>query len=315
MNFVYLIGSFLPIVLLILVGNIMNHIDFISQKAIDGMKKLVTDIALPCLLFMAFYNMTFNVNYMAICITIFFICFIAFGVGIAFQKSFKVKNKYFATIFASFETGNIGYAIFTTVFGNENMYMMAISDLGHIIFMVVFFFVYIKQLSGEKRQTSKETLYSIVTMPIAIMTVLGLLVSVFGLNGILSANFVTGAAVNAIERISNVAVPIICLAVGYELKIDWKNIKVPFGLAMIRLVMNLCFAFLINKFVVVGMLNLDKVFQMAVYTMFILPPAFCVPAFIDDKGRGDKQLILNTISVHLFLTLIVYIIISLLMGF
>jgi Predicted permeases len=315
MNFIDIIRSILPIALLIIAGNVMNRIGFVEQKVIDGMKRLVTDVTLPCLLFMAFFNMTFNVQYSVICIAIFCICFVAFGVGLALKKGFNVKNKYFATIFASFETGNIGYAIFTAVFGNDNIYMIAISDLGHIIFTVVFFYVYIKQLNGEKKQTAKDTLHSIVTMPIAIMTVLGLMISVFGLNSTLSSNFLTGAVVNTIERLSNVTVPVICLAVGYELKIDWKNIKIPCGLALVRLAMNLCLAFLLNKFIVVGMLNLDKVFQMAVYTMFILPPTFCVPAFIDDKGSGEKQLILNTISVHLFLTLIMYIVISLLMGF
>lgn len=314
MNFINIIQSILPIALLILVGNIMNRINFISQKVIDGMKKLVINVSLPCLLFMAFYKMTFNINYTVIWISIFLACFIAFGIGIVFQKVFNIKNKYIATIFVSFETGMIGYAIFTSIFGNENMYMIAITDLGHIIFNVAFFFIYLKQLNGEKGQTAKEIFHSIVTMPITIMTVLGLLISIFGLSSAVSENFFTGAIVNTFERISYVTVPIITLALGYELKIDWKNIKVPFGLAVVRLCINLCLAFLINKFIVIEMLNLDKVFQMAVYTMFILPPTFSVPAFINDNGRGEKQLILNTISVHLFLTLIVYIIISLLMG-
>ena len=99
----------------------------------------------------------------------------------------------------------------------------------------------------------------------------------------------------------------ICLVIGYELKL-FQGIGKPLLTAVIRIALLLGLAFIINTFVIDRILNLDHTFKIALYTMFILPPSFAIPIFMDDREEQSKQFILNTISVGIILTLIAYMI-------
>ena len=100
----------------------------------------------------------------------------------------------------------------------------------------------------------------------------------------------------------------ICIVIGYELKINFKGIGKPFLTAVIRISLLLGIAYIINTFIIDRILHLDHTFKIALYTMFLLPPPFVIPIFMDERQEQSKQFILNTISVSIILSLIAYMI-------
>ena len=62
--------------------------------------------------------------------------------------------------------------------------------------------------------------------------------------------------------------PIICIAIGSELKINPKGIGGPLLATVSRMVLLLGMAYAINEIVIDRLLNLDNIFKIALYTMF-----------------------------------------------
>ena len=82
---------------------------------------------------------------------------------------------------------------------------------------------------------------------------------------------------------------------------------------MVRLTVLIGLAVLINTFIIGRILKLDNTFKIALYTMFLLPPPFVIPIFMEDKEEKNKQFILNAISINIILSLVLFIILILIM--
>lgn len=304
-----IVSKVLPIVLLISIGGILKKINFIKQSAIDELKKVIINITLPALLFVAFIDTTLESRYLLICLSVLLTCIIMLMLGHLFKKIFRSENKYFPSVFASFETGMIGYSIFVAVFGVENTYKLAILDLGHIIFVFLVFVGYLDNLNG-KTASIKQLAFSFVKSPVIIAVTIGGLLSAIGATEVIRGFSISNSILETIELLANVTVPLICVIIGYELHFDFRNIAKPILTALLRMSILITLAFLINTFLIEGILHLDRVFKIAVYTLFLLPPTFLVPIYIKDNGK-DKQFVLNTISVHIVLSLTAFLIVNL----
>ena len=73
-----------------------------------------------------------------------------------------------------------------------------------------------------------------------------------------------------------------------------------------RMVLLLGMAYAINEIVIDRLLNLDNIFKIALYTMFLLPPPFVIPIYMHEGEIESKQFILNAISINIVLSLIAF---------
>jgi hypothetical protein len=178
-------------------------------------------------------------------------------------------------------------------------------DLGQVTFVFFVLVSVLKRVNGESSGVGKLIL-SFVKSPVIISIFLGIAAGLIDLPGILSANAAGGAIMETLNIIGSLTMPLICLAVGFELRIDKHNIVKPFLTAATRLLVLLGLAFIINQVIISGILDLDSTYEIALYTLFMLPPPFVIPIFMDGKKEQDKQLILNTISIHIILTLVAF---------
>jgi hypothetical protein len=199
----------------------------------------------------------------------------------------------------------MGFSIFVAVYGAEEMYKLAIMDLGQVTFVFFVLVSVLKRVNGESSGVGKLIL-SFVKSPVIISIFLGIAAGLIDLPGILSANAAGDAIMETLNIIGSLTMPLICLAIGFELRIDKNNIVKPFLTAATRLLVLLGLAFIINQVIISGILDLDSTYEIALYTLFMLPPPFVIPIFMDGKKEQDKQLILNTISIHIILTLVAF---------
>ncbi|NLJ41557.1 MAG: hypothetical protein GX352_08120 [Clostridiales bacterium] len=298
------LSKVLPVIFIIILGGFLRRARFIKQETINGLKRIVVNIALPSVLFLTFAKTTFEKRYILILFSVFGICGLMLSIGAAIKRTVKGTDKYFPALFGGLEAGMMGYPLFTSVYGSLNTYKLAIFDIGQVTFCFFVLVSYIQRLNG-KTSTAKELTFSFVKSPVILSILLGITASFMG-NLKIGPSAIVYSLSETLRVLSELTLPLICLIIGYELKIDFRNIRKPFWTAVLRLALFMIIAYGFNEIVVDRVLNLDNSFKVALYTLFLLPPSFIIPIYMDEKQEESKQFILNTISIGIVLSLIAY---------
>ncbi|QSX09470.1 hypothetical protein J0B03_05245 [Alkalibacter rhizosphaerae] len=174
----------LPVLLLIGLGIWLRKHSFVKLEAIQGIKKIVMDIALPALLFVTFLQTELKSEVFLLSIVIFVASSIAFGVGFVFRRVQKTANPFYPSLFATFLTGPFGFPLFIAYFGSENFYRLAILDVGNSLFLFTVMTVFLSTVSCDMRSVQKQSisthLKNITKAPLAVSTFLGILFSILG---------------------------------------------------------------------------------------------------------------------------------------
>lgn len=303
------VGKVLPIILLIMIGIGFKRWQFLQPGTVVELKKIVINVGLPALLFMAFANVPLNRDTLLISVTIFASMALMFGVGFVIKRVVKSNNRYLPAYFTSFETGMIGYSLYATTFGQEHLFKLAIVDLGGFIFMFFVLMGFLQQGSGERVHFG-NILRSLATSPIVISVFVGIVLSTSGVLDLMKQQAVTNGILDLIGMLGSLTVPLICIAIGYELQLQGKGMGKPLAMAVTRMALWLVVAAMISVWLIDRTLDLDKGYQLAVYTMLILPPSFGVPIFIPESEKANKQLLLQAISIHIVLAILVFMVIA-----
>jgi hypothetical protein len=292
---------------MIILGACLRYSKFISKTAIGDFKKIIVNIALPSTLFLTFAGTTFAGKYLWIVLCVFSICVMMLFAGMFIGRKMSPENKYFPALFTGFEAGMLGYALFASFFGSENVFKFAIIDIGQVIFVFFVLFAFLRSRNGEKA-TAKVLFLGFFRSPVIISILLGVLIGVTGLFAAISENKIGLSFLETFKMIGGLTQPMICIVIGYELQINFKNMLKPLVAVLIRMGIFLCIAFIVNTLLIEGLLHLDRSFQIAVYTMFLLPPPFVIPIFMADSAEKEKPIILDTISLHILCSLAAYIV-------
>jgi hypothetical protein len=309
---IVVVSKVLPVIFMIVLGSILRRTGFLKPDTVNELKKIVVNIALPALLFMAFAETAFEARYILIFLAVFLTCGIMLLAGIAFRKSTGSGNRYVPSVFSGFETGMMGYSIFVAVYGAANMYKLAVIDLGQVTFVFFILVSYLQKLNGKSADVKQLTL-SFIKSPVILSIITGMLAGALGIIGAVKVFPVSNSVLETLKLLSNITVPVICIVIGYELQLDVKNIGRPFLAAFTRLAVLMAIAFVINTFLMDMVLHLDNTFKIALYTMFLLPPPFVIPIFMEDREGKDRQFILNTISISILLSLAAFLVLIVVM--
>lgn len=296
----------IPIIFLIFLGVILRKTESFTPKGINEFKKMVLDVSLPCLLFTAFSSIKINMKLAVIVVTIFTAYIVMLGLGYSFKSLLKIETPFFPFMFGGSETGMIGYALFISLFGNSNIDKLAVIDLGQVIFT---FTVIMPVLKGrcKGKMDIGDTLKTLIKSPVIIGVILGALTSL--LPEAVTKSVYYSPVNSIITYLGSVTVPLICIVIGYELKLTFNGIKLPLMTITLRLASLAVLGLLISNLILKGYLSLDSIYTKALITMFILPPPFVTPIFMGDD-RENMQYVLTTISLNIMITLVLFIILS-----
>jgi len=306
-NLYVVLLKFIPVLLLILLGTLIRRIKLLKPETIQELKTILINISLPSMFILTFAKTDFQIRYLLIFFAVFAVYLITLAMGKGFSKRLCPGNSYYPSVFCGHETGMLGYALFTAFFGAENTYKIAIFDIGQVVFVFFVLVNFLRKQNGTNA-TAKQVVLGFAKSPIILSIFTGIILSSTGLTASLQKFQITDSFVNVLTLLGNLTVPIICISIGYELKINKNNILSPFLTVVLRMAIMLAFAFLINEFLVTRVLHLDKSFEVALYTMFLLPPPFVIPIFINQDAVKEKNDILNVISIHIVLTLAAFLV-------
>lgn len=306
-----IVAKILPIFLMITIGYMLRKINFFGQKKeniIDSLKKLVVNLGLPSLLFTAFATISFKPKYLLLFGTMFGVCTLLLLVGKLLQKPLKFESKYFPMLMTGFEAGMIGYSIYTVAFGVGRLYEFALIDFGHVSFIFSVFVALMIKL-GDPGRKSPNFFLSFIKSPPIIGVLGGIILGSIGVFRNMDNNYLTQAIFQTLQYLGSIVVPLICLIIGYDIRFSGRNIKLAVKTVMIRMFISIALAMVFGEFLLTRVFGFNRDFEQALITLMILPPPFIMPLFIKEDDQENMQYILNTLSLHTLVSLVVFTII------
>ncbi|MEJ2351378.1 MAG: hypothetical protein P8Y03_16445 [Anaerolineales bacterium] len=304
MQFVNALLEVLPVILLILAGIYLRKKQFIKPATVADLKSLVVNITLPALLFLAFSRVDIQPSHLVIVVIVFITGWFVLLMGRRIQPFTRIEAPQFAMLMTGFEAGMMGYAIFTAVYGDENIFKFALIDLGQVTFV---FFVLVPALQGLSDPKSfSHTVRGFFRTPIIIAILAGIFINQTGFMARFSSAPFVSSLLDTLVLVSSLTTPLVALIIGYEVRLQKGDLTKPLASIGLRLAFWIPFALLFNALVIDRWLGLDAGFQVAVLTMFILPPPFVIPIFMHESDSEDKVYVVNTLSLGTIVTLFAF---------
>ena len=304
------ISRVLPIILLLLTGVFLRRIAFLAPETVQDLKKLVVNVTLPALLFAAFSTVALEPRYVVIVGAIFAACLLALLLGRLLLHATPIASPVFPPLLTGFEAGMMGYALFSAVYGQENVFRFGVVDLGQVTF-VFFVLVPLLKRQSEGAQPFLDTLQGFLKTPVILAILGGILFNQLGLVDLMSSWPPTASVLETVSLLGSMTTPLIVLAIGYELHFRPGALRLPVLTTAIRLAIWVPAGLLLTH-VAISWLNLDPGFAPAIMTMFILPPPFVIPLFMPTGPQHEHDYVLNTLTLATLATLLAFAVVTLL---
>jgi hypothetical protein len=234
-------------------------------------------------------------------------------VGRPLGRLVGIKSPYFAFLLAGFEMGMLGYALFTSVFGLENIDKIALMDLGQVLFVFFVLMTLLLKTKGEAG-SGREIARLFITSPVIISIFAGIAVGLVNSAVPIFENRVWGTVERIATLIGSVTTPAIGIVIGYELHFSGKGLWKAAKTILIRKALLVAVALLLNRFLVRGLLGLSEIYEIALLTMFVLPPPFVIPVFMDESDKENAAYTANTLSLSTLFSIAVFIAVMVVMG-
>lgn len=304
---IIIFNRIVPIIILLIVGKWIQKKAFLSEETVSELKKLVVNFALPAVLFISFLYVDLQLVYIWFVPIILGICLVLYLLGIIIQKSMNIRGEYFPFLITGFEYGMIGVSLFGAAYGLEQLGKIAIIDFGQEMFV---WFIYMALLTRKREGNTNmlELVKMFATSPVIIAIFTGIILNLLRLPEVLDIVPFAEGILGGIELIGSLTVPLILIVVGYGIQIDKQEFAYSARVILIRLAVNISAAILLNRFVIDGLLGLDKGFQAAFFTLLILPPPFILTLFMKQDLIQERHSIDNTLTLHTISTICVFIV-------
>ena len=301
-----ILKTILPVILALMIGMITRSRSVFSRKDIDALKSVAVNIALPAVVFHAFSSMEYSWRNILVTVIMFLICLTAWFLGRCARRLPGLESSMVPLLTTGFEAGMLGYALFTMLYGEEQIGRLACVDLGQALFV---FTVY-KILAGreQKKDVSAAGLIrEMVTSPTMIAIMAGILLGATGLYKALEPSGVSSLLDACTSFVSAPTSMLILITIGYDLvltEIPWKKVGM---VAILRVAVMLVMR--ITAGLAVRALGLGNSLDQALNILFILPPPYVLPVFADDENQrayvSSSLSLITLLSLAAFFILVI----------
>jgi len=291
----------LPILLLFVLGFLLHKVRFFREDSVPYIKRIVTNLALPSLLFRAFSTLAIESRYLAILPVVFATCALMVLLGKLIARVFHIKSPYFPIMMGGFEMGMFGYALFIAFYGQEELGKAAFIALGQVLFVFTVLITMLIQ-ARDGKQNPWSWLSRFFTSPI----ILGALAGIGA--GIVRPLVTVGPLLETlgtfIGLLGDLTVPLIAITIGYGIRIQRSGLWLSIVTIATRKSLLLVFALLINRFVIDGWLHMESIYRYALLVMFLTPPPFIISIFAREDEHGSSDYASNTISLDCIISIL-----------
>ena len=303
-----IINQVFPIILLLLLGGWIRRKNFLADTTIEELRKIVVSFALPAILFISFLNIEMKWSYIIIFGIVFLLCILLFLLGKYIGGKFARPYSYFPYLTTGFEYGMLGVSLFGAAYGLDNIGYIAVVDLGHEIF-IWFVFLPLLLIRRDGFQNPEKIIRSFLSTPVVFALIAGIVLNVLGLNTNLHRIPFVGGVVATLDFLGNLTIPLILIIVGYGIKFDRAGLGKAAAVVVLRLGMLIPLALVLNSWLIREYLQLERLFEIALFTLLILPPPFILPLYTRASLEiEEKQYINNVLAVHTVISIIIFIV-------
>ena len=277
----------LPVVAALLCGRFVRARGIVSEKGMEEMKNLLVKICLPAVLFSAFCNMAFTGREVILFFAFSGFTLTAFLLGHAAARLLRLRQGIAPWLMTTIEGGSIGYALFLLLYGQENLYHLALLDAGNALVQWTVVMSLLSLRSGA-RAGFRETAGRLVT-PINVSILLGLLSSVTGLGRLLTGSAPGRAVMAAVDFMGTPVGALIILSVGYDFSLRGLDLKEAGKTAAARACI---FAGLgiLSGILASRLFPEDGLYRAAVLIFAILPPTYAYGVYAKE---GEESVYLS----------------------
>jgi len=303
-----ILNKVLPVPLLIGLGFLLGRRRILSHETIGQLRTMVLTLALPAVLFLSFLDMELDASYLLLVLFMFALCLVLWLLGQLAKRLFRVDSDYFPFLLTGFEYGMLGISLFGTAFGIEHIGPIAVTALGHEIF-IWFLFLPLLLIKRDGKQNLAATAKSFITSPVIIAILASLGLNALGARDLLYELPLTGAILEAGRFLGYLTVPLVLIIIGYGIRFERGALGRAFGIVGYRLALLIPLALLVCRYFIRELLGLPPIFEIAMFSFLILPPPFIIPLFVrKNLGTEEHALINNTLTIHALVSIVVYII-------
>lgn len=289
----------LPVILSLLIGVGLRKKRVISDASVGDIKTLLSTVCIPAVIFSTFYAADFTRSAALLVFSMTAFTIIAWLLGFGAQKLLHIDQPMAPYLCTSIEGGMLGFALFILLFGQENLYYMALLDLGNAIVLFPFFLTKIR-LRVNGAADSGSAFKALVT-PINLAILFGLLVNLTGLGARIAGTGVGSVLDATLSFLSAPVSALILLTVGYGL--DFSRVKwgETFKTIGARLVIFVMFGAVFYK-IFTAAFPAQPIVAYATIMAFILPPTFMYSVPI--KDGEESAYVGSVLAIYTLLTLI-----------
>ncbi len=226
-------------------------------------------------------------------------------------KLLRIRSPYFALMMTGFEMGMFGYAVFVSFQGGEaHLGKIALIDLGQVVFVfTILMALMIKHRDGAAK--GSDLLKKIISSPVILAIIAGLATSFIAPPHVQSSP-IWDTLSEMIDLLAQLTVPpLIAITIGYGIHIKKELIGKSLKTILARRVLLTLFALLLNALVVDSLLGMDRMYQVALMTMFLTPPPpFVISIYMRSDEKGESDYVDNTLSLDTLVSIVAVVIAS-----
>ena len=286
--------TILSIILMIGIGYALKRIDFLSEKDINPLNKIVMNILLPCMIFSALYSSDLSLipKLGILPFVILISSFVTGLVSFLILKKLGYDDKKLWTVLVTVMIANtafMGYPVNLGIFGHEGFLRAIFCDIATMCIFLILSFVLVIKFGG----TVKKAIRKIALFP-------PLWAIVFGL-GLNILNVPIGPVLNnTVNYLGNGAIPLIMISLG--LSIDLAGLSRSKSMVAFTSIMKLLF-FPAIAFIVVLFLGLSDL-QYTVAIVEAAMPSGMLSLILAITYNLDYQLTSDCILINTVISLI-----------
>ena len=286
--------TILSIILMICIGYALKRIDFLSEKDINPLNKIVMNILLPCMIFSALYSSDLSLipKLGILPFVILISSFVTGLVSFLILKKLGYDDKKLWSVLVTVMIANtafMGYPVNLGIFGHEGFLRAIFCDIATMCIFLILSFVLVIKFGG----TVKKAVRKIALFP-------PLWAIVFGL-GLNILNVPIGPVLNnTVNYLGNGAIPLIMISLG--LSIDLAGLSRSTSMVAFTSIMKLLF-FPAIAFIVVLFLGLSDL-QYTVAIVEAAMPSGMLSLVLAITYNLDYQLTSDCILINTVISLI-----------
>ena len=286
--------TILSIILMISIGYVLKRIDFLSEKDINPLNKIVMNILLPCMIFSALYSSDLSLipKLGILPFVILISSFVTGLVSFLILKKLGYDDKKLWSVLVTVMISNtafMGYPVNLGIFGHEGFLRAIFCDIATMCIFLILSFVLVIKFGG----TVKKAIRKIALFP-------PLWAIVFGL-GLNILNVPIGPVLNnTVNYLGNGAIPLIMISLG--LSIDLAGLSRSKSMVAFTSIMKLLF-FPAIAFIVVLFLGLSDL-QYTVAIVEAAMPSGMLSLILAITYNLDYQLTSDCILINTVISLI-----------